>query len=130
MHDVVLAKVFARQLREALKHETAIIAPIPMHPENLKKRTFAHIDEMLIQAQIPFEHYLEKITTLTQVGKNRTERLQSEPLFQLLEHQEISENRFVIVDDIYTTGTTIRHATKVLKSAGAIQVEAFTLIHG
>lgn len=130
MHDVVLAKVFNRVINKHLAKKTATIIPIPMHADNLKKRTFSHMDELLRVANIPFEQHLYKTTTETQVGKTREERIQSEQLFQVIDSELIQNKRLLIVDDIYTTGTTIKHAKRALLEAGAQSVEGFTLIHG
>lgn len=128
MHDVLLAKVFREQIYEALCTKKTIIVPIPMHPEKLIERTFSHVDELLIAANIQFEHYLEKISTETQASKTRQERLNTPQLFRLKENVDCHNKQFTLVDDIYTTGTTIAHAKKVLMDAGAKSVEAFTLI--
>ncbi len=42
----------------------------------------------------------------------------------------IAGKDILIVDDIYTTGSTIRHAAKVLKNAGASTVLSLTLARG
>lgn len=128
--DVVLAKAFSCTLHAHLKNEQALIVPIPMHIENLKKRTFAPVDELLRAAEIPFVHLLTKTTTATQVGKTREERLQVSQLFDVI-HEAVVENKdIVLFDDLYTTGTTIRHAQHALLQAGACSVKAVTLIHG
>lgn len=128
--DVVLAKVFSRLLEEFFRQEQAVIVPIPMHRTNLKKRTFAPVDELLRAANISFIHALEKTTTATQVGKTRSERLAVAQLFEVLDAKLIENKEILLFDDLYTTGTTIRHAKQVLMRAGARSVKAVTLIHG
>ncbi|MEL4024089.1 ComF family protein [Lysinibacillus endophyticus] len=131
MHDVLLAKVFRDKIHQKLARKTEIIIPIPMHPMKLKERTFSPIDELLKEAKIPFKHYLEKTTTETQGSKTRKERITTPQLFKLKENQhEIIDQHLLLVDDIYTTGTTIQHARKLLLGAGAKSVLAFTLIRG
>ena len=106
----------------------ATIVPIPMHPEKRIQRTFAHVDELLKSARIPFTHLLEKIDTEAMGEKSKAERLAMEPLFTLKARNYNSTRTYILVDDIYTTGTTLRHAATVLKEAGATRVEAVTLI--
>ncbi len=130
LHDILLAHVFNQVLQQHLKHEKSIIVPIPMHVDSLKKRTFAHVDELLKAAHIPFEHHLIKITGEQQSLKSRQERLQTPQLFEIIEHSKIRNKNILLIDDIYTTGTTIQHAKRALKEAGAMEVRAFTLIHG
>lgn len=128
MHDVLLAKVFRKQIFEYLHRRTEKIVPIPMHPVKLKERTFQHVDELLKQANISYVHYLEKNTKESQGGKSREERLKTPQIFRLKENVCVENEEILLIDDIYTTGTTIRHAKQLLLHAGAKSVKAFTLI--
>lgn len=128
LQDVALAGVFANELRSELKRKDAIIVPIPMHPAKKIERTFAHIDELLKSAKIPFEDLLEKTNTEVMGEKTREERLAMRPLFTIKPESMIRKTTYILVDDIFTTGTTLRHAASALKEAGAERVEAVTLI--
>ncbi|SOC34951.1 ComF family protein [Ureibacillus acetophenoni] len=130
MHDVILAKVFRNQIRKHLYKRRETIVPIPIHPEKLKERTFAHIDELLKAADLSFKQYLEKITTETQGEKSRDERLNTPQLFKLKQNVDMKNKEILLVDDIITTGTTIQHAKNLLIQEGAKSVKAFTLIRG
>lgn len=130
LHDILLAKVFNKTLHEQLKNETRLIIPIPMHPENLRLRTFAHIDELLKAANIRFAHHLIKLSNEQQSIKTREERLKTPQLFKVINPAAIKDKNLLVVDDIYTTGTTLNHAKKALLEAGAKTVDGFTLIHG
>ncbi|KGR80621.1 ComF family protein [Ureibacillus manganicus] len=130
MHDVVLAKVFRNQLRKHLSKRQEIIVPIPIHELKLKERTFAHIDELLIAANIPFKHFLEKLTIETQAQKSREERINTPQLFKLKQNVSVKNKDIILVDDIITTGTTIKHAQNLLLQKGGRSVKAFTLIRG
>nr|WP_106783713.1 phosphoribosyltransferase family protein [Lysinibacillus timonensis] len=128
MHDVVLAKVFRNEIRRFLFKSKEIIVPIPIHPIKLKERTFAHVDELLKAAEIPYEHLLEKISTETQGQKTREERINTGQLFKVKENVVVKNRDILLVDDIITTGTTVKHAKKVLYEAGAKSVKVFSLI--
>ena len=130
LHDVLLAHVFNRDIHEQLKNEKFIVVPIPMHPENLKSRTFAQVDELLKAAKIPYEHHLKKLSNVQQAKKSRIERLQTPQLFDVIDSRRITDKKILLIDDIYTTGTTMNHAKKALLDAGAQEVRGFTLIHG
>lgn len=129
MYDVVLAHVFNREISAHLKRESRLIIPIPMHPESLKQRTFSHVDEWLKAANIPFAHHLTKQSSEQQSKKTRQERLATAQLFEVKDPAAIKDKNIVLVDDIYTTGTTFEHAKKALLEAGAHTVEGFILIH-
>lgn len=127
LQDVALASVFANELRVNLKG-TATIVPIPMHPEKRIGRTFAHVDELLKSGGIPFTHLLVKTGSELMGEKSKAERLAMAPLFTLKPGTTVQAGTYIVIDDIYTTGTTLRHAATVLKEAGATRVEAVTLI--
>lgn len=128
--DIVLKDVFRTEIAKALKNTDAVIVPIPMHPEKIKTRTFAHIDELLKAAGIPYTHLLEKISIESQSSKSKVEREQSAQLFQLKPNSIIENRPHILIDDIVTTGTTLKHAKAILTAAGAPSVKAFTLIQG
>ncbi|WP_318615801.1 ComF family protein [Sporosarcina sp. YIM B06819] len=127
LQDIRLAEVFADELRTSLIGD-AIIVPIPMHPEKKIQRTFAHVDELLTSARIPYMHLLEKLDTVAMGEKSKAQRLAMKPLFAVKKGTTILPSTYILVDDIYTTGTTLCHAATVLKEAGATRVEAITLI--
>ncbi|MFS0575542.1 ComF family protein [Sporosarcina sp. 179-K 3D1 HS] len=127
LQDIALAGVFANELRAVLKGKATVV-PIPMHPEKKIERTFAHVDELLKRAGIPFTHLLEKVDTAVMGEKSKEERLAMRPLFTIKPGTSIGPGPYILVDDIFTTGTTLRHAATVLREAGATQVEAVTLI--
>jgi competence protein ComFC len=128
LQDVALAQVFAEEVRLAFESREGIVVPIPMHPEKLLQRTFAQVDELLNYAGIQFKDLLTKTAASEQGKKTKKERLEACPLFEVKEN--IEAQNYILFDDIYTTGTTIHHAAKVLKGAGAKRVDAITLIKG
>ncbi|PIC94813.1 amidophosphoribosyltransferase [Sporosarcina sp. P26b] len=127
MQDVALAKVFASPLRSVLNDSKKLIVPIPMHPINKIRRTFSQVDALLEAANIPYQSLLGKTTESVMGEKSRSERLAMTELFQVTADIPSNEAVYVLVDDIYTTGTTLRHAARALKQRGIHRVEAVTL---
>lgn len=80
---------------------------------------------MLNAAGVQYLHLLEKNEEV-QGEKNRQERMETRDLFTL--NGNLTPKRIVLVDDMYTTGTTLRLAAKLLKDAGAEEVNFITLI--
>lgn len=127
MQDVALAQVFSNELRRAFSSNDTIV-PIPMHPERARIRTFAHVEKLLDGSKRPYVQLLTKTNTSVMGEKSRHERLNVEQLFELVPGAVVQPITYRLVDDIYTTGTTLRQAATVLKQAGAARVEAVTLI--
>ncbi|WP_237150863.1 ComF family protein [Planococcus plakortidis] len=125
LKDVLLAQVFAKDLREVLKNERGVVVPIPLNEEKLRERSFSQVDELLLAAGIPYSHLLEKCGE-TLGEKTRQERMATKQLFRL--NGRVVPKQLVLVDDLYTTGTTMRQAAKTLQEAGAESIRILTLI--
>jgi competence protein ComFC len=112
-----------------------LITFVPMHPERLKQRGFNQA-ELLAQMigkrlALPVKALLSRTKlTIPQSKQDRAGRLTAlEGAFQLEEQVqplELQNASILIVDDVYTTGTTLRECAKVLKQAGANQIVAIT----
>lgn len=127
LQDIALAEVFKNELQEVLK-TTATIVPISMHPRKKMERTFAHVEQLLISANLPYEDILEKVGTESMGEKTKEQRLVMPTQFKIKPTITVQPKSYVLVDDIVTTGTTLHQAATVLKKAGATHVEAVTLI--
>ena len=123
--DVELAKIFAEDFRP-LRNVQELVVPIPLHPEMLQERTFSQVDQFLNVANVPFTHVLSKTENQSQVGKTKKDRMSTELIFSVREN--VQNQHIVLVDDLYTTGTTLHHAAFALKEAGAHTVRGITLI--
>ena len=133
MKDVLLVYMFQQEIYDAFRYFQKtyphhIITPIPMHEENKKIRTFAHVDELLLAAGVLFSHILKKITTETQSKKTRRQRLETKKLFETI--SEVKSKHFIIFDDIKTTGVTMQLAKEALINAGAASVELIAFSGG
>lgn len=125
LQDIVLAEVFAEELAKVVKKTKAVVVPIPMNPMKLKVRTFAQVDSMLDAGGVNYVHLLTKKEQV-QGEKTKEERMNTRELFAL-NGQPVPKN-IVLVDDMYTTGTTLRLAAKLLKEAGAEKITFVALI--
>lgn len=127
LQDIALGAVFKKPLRTVLKGKPNIV-PIPVHENRRISRTFSQVEALLKPTEIPYLSVLEKLEDVTMSEKTKEERLATDVLFQVKRGQVIRPETYILVDDIFTTGTTVNQAAKVLLDAGATKVEAVTLI--
>ncbi|MBA2871309.1 competence protein ComFC [Anoxybacillus calidus] len=131
--DYAIVKAFEEDFsREFFRHfdDTFLIAPIPLSTERLYERGFNQAKALAELLNLPIHDILTRHHHEKQSKKSRRERLQTENVFQLAEPISLANQRIVLIDDIYTTGTTLRHAAKVLLEADAASVSSFTLARG
>lgn len=127
LQDVALAAVFAADLKRALRKPEGVLVPIPMNAKKLVERTFPQVDRLLDAAGANYEHFLLKNESV-QGTKTKAERLAVKNLFTW--NGEAVPKKVLIIDDLYTTGATMRQAAKVMKDAGAEEIRLLTLIRG
>lgn len=133
--DAVIAEGFGFELKRLYDQEFKgkIIVPIPLSKERLYQRGFNQALLLATQLETPICEALHRpVHELKQSKKSREQRVrQKEPVFQASEMiSEIKGEEVVIIDDIYTTGATIRQAASVLKAGGAASASSLTLARG
>lgn len=136
----IIGKDLARLVHKTLAKREEIwlgvdaIMPVPLHPKREKRRGFN-------QAQVIAKELanLEKIKLLEGVLV-KTRNVPPQTFLQLKEREKnvrgafcvikkekIEDKVILLVDDVYTTGSTIRECSLVLKEAGVKEVKALTI---
>jgi ComF family protein len=111
-----------------------LVMPVPLHPSRLRTREF---NQSLLLADQIARHLnrpvspanLLRITaTQPQTTLSRQARLRNlSRAFAARNSHEIADQRIFLIDDVFTTGTTVNECVKTLKKAGAASVTILTL---
>ncbi|WP_404329917.1 ComF family protein [Mesobacillus maritimus] len=128
--DYILARAFRSRIKKELTSMNFdALTPIPLSQERLYERGFNQAEALIIEAGFKPSHLLTRIHTEKQSKKSRSDRIHLSQVFQLDSEIQISleGKNILLVDDIYTTGSTLRHAAKVLLGHGARSVSSLTL---
>jgi len=126
--DYLLAKIFTASIQEYLQQNTPdFIVPVPLSDERLYERGFNQAEALINEAGYKVDTILSRIHAEKQSKKSRTERIHLPQVFRLNSNVEVMGKKVLIIDDIYTTGSTLRHAAKILKSEGAKTIQSLTL---
>ena len=114
-----------------------ILCPIPLHKRKLKWRGFNQAQEIakhLSQAlSIPLysDILLKTKNTTPQIELQGIERrINMLDVFEIQRPELVQNKNILLVDDVYTTGATMREAQKVLQQAGAKKVTALVVARG
>lgn len=105
-----------------------LAVPVPLHMERFKERGFNQTEKIfgdwLARKNLPLRNLLiRKVATpkLYNHGKAEREKILS-GAFAAAEVVDLRGQHVLIVDDIFTTGTTCKECAKVLQSLGAAKV--------
>ncbi|MDV2582840.1 ComF family protein [Alkalibacillus haloalkaliphilus] len=127
--DYELVNAWKKSVRtafnEQFKNQNLSIVPIPLGEDRYSIRKFNQAEAIATLLAEPIYHILTRQDGQKQSKKSRRERVFSNNPFQITKKPPKS---ILLVDDIYTTGTTIRQAASLLKEKGAEHVISLTLI--
>ena len=115
-----------------------LLVPIPITPK--KKRIRGFNQSEILAKEIYKQNrdlfiYMEALQKTKETEpqariKNRLKRLQSQRgVFACKDATRVTGKTVILVDDITTTGATLKEARKILKQSGAKQVFAITIGH-
>lgn len=134
-----LAGFFSELLEEAFtRHfdpaEFDVMLPMPMHPRRLFVRGFNQVTVMAERLSqktgVPLDRVsLEKVKdTPPQVGLTRAARRKNlQGAFGIAPGRSIEGRRILIVDDVFTTGSSIEEASRTVMRARAKSVSVLVL---
>lgn len=118
------------------QHNFDAIIPVPIHKNKVKKRGYNQAEvlakELSKTLEVPLltDYLLRVVDTTPQKELNDKEREKNlKKAFQLNKNR-VKLKKVMLVDDIYTTGTTLDICTKELLNAGVKQVYCVTVCIG
>lgn len=114
-------------------NDCTFIAPVPLHKKRLRKRGF---NQAVLFSNILFpdcsslikrDLLCRKVDTVPQVSLNgKSRRMNLKNVFAVNPSYDISGATVALVDDVYTTGTTVRECSRTLVENGAAGVHVVT----
>ncbi len=128
------ASFFAGQMYRQLKqttffHEVDLIIPVPVSEERLRERGYNQAEELARYlskiSEIPYNNdiLVRCKDTKPQSGFSPVQRSNNiKGAFKCITRLAEPDKVILIVDDIYTTGSTVNECTKVLKESGAHKI--------
>jgi ComF family protein len=131
----ILADMMARYRYPAFSPAGfSLVVPVPLHTKRLRQRMFNQ--SVILARGVAKRHALPlDVTALRrsaftepQISLGRDERAANvRGAFTVDAPARIEGKRVVLIDDVYTTGSTVRECCRVLARAGAAEIAVLTL---
>lgn len=117
-----LAELLAATLPELPADVTVV--PVPTIAKHVRQRGYDHTRllarEFARLRQLEYRQPIKRLTGTSQLGKGRRDRrTQAQQAFGC---DPVASGVYLLIDDIFTTGSTIEFAAKALRGAGATEV--------
>jgi ComF family protein len=108
-----------------------LLTPVPLHPKRIKNRGFNQsllLARAFPEAPVAREAVVRTRHTAPQVGLNPKQRQDNvKGAFAVTDPALVKGKHVLLVDDLYTTGATVKECARVLRRAGASRVEVLTV---
>jgi len=139
------ANVLGRMLAEAIEdlqplfaRSEVLVVPVPLHSRKMRQRGFNQ-SELIARAALKLKFaavrfqlsagLLERCReTKSQIGLSRHQRRENiRGAFVVAKPHEVARREILLVDDVFTTGTTVSECARILRRAGASKVYIATV---
>jgi ComF family protein len=127
----VMQSWLQRPLCRELVTDADLLAPVPLHPKRIKHRGFNQallLARAFPEAPVAREAVVRTRHTAPQVGLNPKERKDNvKDAFAVPDPELVKGKNVLLIDDLLTTGSTVKECARVLRRAGARRVEVLTV---
>lgn len=103
------------------------IVPVPSSSEADEKRGFNHVFEIAKLFSLPIENCLFKTENVKQSDRNSLERTKISNSISIKETSSLKGKKVLILDDIYTTGSTIKACINLVKTKSPKKIKVLVV---
>lgn len=128
----MLTEIIA-ELEPAFSEAAILVVPVPLHSAKRRERGFNQ-SELMAHAALKQSRMGERLTldprvlerrrvTQSQIGLSRHQRRENiRGAFTVAKPEEVAGREVLLIDDVFTTGTTVSECARILRKAGASKV--------
>lgn len=131
LSELLMAEIVRQDLFDYLKEFTLV--PVPLHNKRFNWRGFNQADLLAQQISKKFESTVDPLAIRSRFTKPQTELKKEQRLHNIQGAFALTKSvsgKYLLIDDVVTTGSTLNELAKLLKKSGASEVWAVTVAHG
>ena len=127
--DIEIAELFLQKQAKLIKllNLGRLIVPAPSSKKKDEERGFNHVEKMFSEIGLPMVRALKKIDQVKQSDLNYEKRKEIKNHIRLVEGTNIKGKRILLVDDIITSGFTMKTCADLLMKNGAKSVKILAI---
>lgn len=103
-----------------------VVVPVPTIATHVRQRGYDHTlliaKDLALKKGLKYKKLIERQHSAKQLGASRSERIAQAKTAFYLTGPVSSTTTYLLLDDVYTTGATVRYAAKQLRDGGARDV--------
>mgnify|MGYP003290160876 CR=1 FL=1 len=126
--DIELASVFLEYYLPFLKikYRGYYLIPAPSYEEANITRGFNHVKEIFKSLNLPFIDCVKKLQNIKQADLNSQERKNIDKYLKI-DNVDLTKKKILIVDDVYTTGSTIKAIINLVKPLNPKKIQVLVM---
>ena len=124
MREVFL-NLFLKEL--SIKYKGYIVVPVPSFSKDDERRGFNHVEEVFSLLGLAMKKALIKTSHFKQAEKGAKKRQQIRKHLTLIPNISLKNEDVLIVDDIYTTGATLKTAINLIEKLNPRSIKILVL---
>lgn len=126
--DIELSHAFLPYFTEylRLKYFGFSLIPAPSSKEGDVKRGFNHVIEMFSVLKLPMIRCIHKTKDVKQADLDSKQREEVGKILEI-DNVDLTNKKVLIVDDVYTTGSTIKSMIKLVESKNPKRIEVLVM---
>ena len=116
---------FSREL--SLRYRGYVIVPVPSYKQDDEIREFNHVEEMFKILNLPIRKMIVKTKKVKQATSTSNKRKEIGKHLVLVDNSDLSKYKILLVDDVYTTGSTMKACIRLIEKLHPKKIEVLVM---